>query len=195
MWRSIKPWISAVVLVLILHYSGALASISVITNKALINSGIMGADPDDTNLVKEKFDYNFSIQTLEGKSVEMKDFKGKTIFLNLWATWCGPCRAEMPSIQSLYEKMNSDSVAFIILSLDKSDQPEKVRKYIESKNFTFPVYMAGRLSNQTSVEVIPTTFVISPNGTLAYTGEGISDYDTNKFRKFIQKLNAETLPN
>lgn len=190
MWRSIKPWITALVFVLILRYTGALAGLSVFASSALVNSGLMNANPDTNALKEEIFDYGFSVKTLDGKSVAISEFKGKTIFLNMWATWCGPCRAEMPSIQSLYEKVNSDSIAFVMLSLDNEDQPLKVKKYIESKKFSFPVYIAGELTPQTTIKTIPTTFIISPDGKIAYKSAGMADYDTNKFRKFLAKLSA-----
>jgi thiol-disulfide isomerase/thioredoxin len=195
MWKSIKPWVSAIVLILILRYTGALAGLSGLTQTAMIKSGLMSANPDDASLVKEMFDYGFSIKTLDGKTVDMSEFKGKTIFLNMWATWCGPCRAEMPSIQSLYEKVNTDSIAFIILSLDEEDQPLKVKKYIESKKFSFPVYIAGKLTPQTTINTIPTTFIVGPDGKIAHKGVGMADYDTKSFRKFLTKLSGGTETN
>jgi thiol-disulfide isomerase/thioredoxin len=187
-WRFLKPWISAAVIVLILRYTGALSGITAVTNQAVLLSGFLDADPNGYSGSKESFDYNFSVKTLDGKSVDFNGFKGKPLFLNLWATWCGPCRAEMPSIQKLYDKTNSDSVAFVILSIDAEDQLQKVDKYVTSREFSFPVFIAEDLPPQLQVKVIPTTFVIDKNGMFAYKKSGMADYDTKQFKKFLDKL-------
>src|SRR5690606_12751282 len=73
------------------------------------------------NLKGSDFNYAFTIKDLEGNIKSFDDYKNKVIFLNLWATWCGPCRAEMPSIQKLYNKTQSDDVVFIMLSIDREE--------------------------------------------------------------------------
>lgn len=188
--RAVKPWLTTIVVVLVLKYSGALASLSTLTQSALVHSGLVSADPEEDNSTREEFDYSLIVNTLDKEAVSLSEFRGKTIFLNLWATWCGPCRAEMPSIQKLYEKVNSDSVVFVMLSLDAPDQVEKVRKYIDKAGYTFPVFIAGELTQQTSVEIIPTTFVITPDGKVDYTKSGMADYDTKKFLKYLRKLSG-----
>jgi thiol-disulfide isomerase/thioredoxin len=191
MWRSLKPWLSFIAILLILRFTGALSGISSVTNRAVLLTGVMDADPSEYHPTKELFDYNFSIKTLTGESIDFNQFKGKPVFLNLWATWCGPCRAEMPSIQNLYNTVNKDSITFIMLSLDAEDEPQKVSKYVDSKGFTFPVFIASDLPAQLQVKLIPTTFVIDKDGTMAYKKAGMADYDTKQFRKFLDKLMAK----
>lgn len=82
----------------------------------------------------------FKMVSLNGKTVSFESLKGKVVFMNMWATWCPPCIAEMPNIQKLYEKIGSDKIAFVMLSLDE-DGMEKVKKFIGKKGFTFPVYL------------------------------------------------------
>lgn len=191
MWRSLKPWISVIALLLVLHYSGALAGLSSLSKSAILETGALDADPSFSDGEKELLDFNFAVKTLEGETVDFNSFKGKTIFLNIWATWCGPCRAEMPSIQKLYNKVSHDSIAFVMLSIDPVDQPGKVDKYIRNQKYTFPVFIAGELPVQLQVSVIPTTFVISPEGAIVYKKTGMAQYDTNKFRKFLERLSDE----
>ena len=188
LWKRLRPWISFALLIIILRYTGILGAFTSVTQKAVLATGALDADPAEYATSKESFDYNFSIKTLDGRDVDFNEFRGKPIFLNLWATWCGPCRAEMPSIQKLYEKVNKDSVAFVILSLDPEDQLQKVSKYVESKEFTFPVFIAGDLPSQLQVKMIPSTFVVDKNGILAYKKSGMADYDTKQFKKFLDKL-------
>ena len=79
--------------------------------------------------------------SLANESVELSDLKGKVVFLNQWATWCPPCRAEMPAIEKLYESVDKTKVAFVMLSLD--EDPQKARQFVKQNNFTFPVYVPG----------------------------------------------------
>jgi thiol-disulfide isomerase/thioredoxin len=188
LWRSLKPWISVVALLLILRFTGALAGLSSLTSKAALASGLLDARPKSYSSKKERFDYNFAIKKLDGTEIDFAKYKGKTVFLNIWATWCGPCRAEMPSIQKLYEKVNDDSVAFVMLSIDREDEPQKVIDYIAAKGFTFPVFIAGRLPKLLQVRIVPSTFVIARDGTVAYKKSGMAEYDTDKFKKFLDKL-------
>lgn len=189
-WRSIRPWILVISIYLLLRYTGAMGPISSATNQAVLLTGIMDADPSGHEPSKELFNYDFTVKNLNGETIDLVQYKGKPIFLNLWATWCGPCRAEMPSIQKLYNSVNKDSIHFIMLSLDEPDQVKKVNKYVESKEFTFPVFIAQELPEQLQVKLIPTTFVIDKDGTIAYKKEGMADYDTKQFKKFLDKLMA-----
>lgn len=189
-WRLVKPWAVALVLLLILRYTGALSGISSLSNRAVLETGILNADPDSNDSRKDAFEYGFAIKKPDGTVVDFNDYRGKTIFLNMWATWCGPCRAEMPSIQKLYESVGSDSIQFVMLSIDREEDLNKVEQYVASKKFTFPTFIAGELPAQLQVKIIPTTFVISPEGVIVYKKSGMADYNTNKFRKFLHKVNA-----
>lgn len=192
LWRGVKPWISFIAILLILRYTGAMAGLSSIANRAVLETGLMDANPDAyAASLKERFDYDFTIMKLDGTPVEFNKYKGKTVFLNIWATWCGPCRAEMPSIQKLFEQTTGDSVSFVMLSIDRQDDPQKVNDYVASKGFTFPVFIAGDLPQLLQVKIVPSTFIIRPDGTIAYKKSGMADYNTNRFRKFLDKLSNE----
>ncbi|AMM49917.1 alkyl hydroperoxide reductase [Rufibacter sp. DG15C] len=130
----------------------------------------------------------FQMKDLDGKKVSFESLRGKVIFLNIWATWCPPCIAEMPNIQSLYEKVGSDKIAFVMLSVDQKSS-EKVKKFITKKGFTFPVYMpASQLPEEFSSPAIPTTYIISPEGQIVAQQNGMAEYDTPEVRDFLQKL-------
>ncbi len=189
-WRFSKPWAVALVLLLILRYTGALSGISSLSKRAVLETGILNADPDSYDSRMDDFEYGFAVKKPDGTIVDFNDYRGKTIFLNMWATWCGPCRAEMPSIQKLYESVGSDSIQFVMLSIDREEDLNKVEQYVASKKFTFPTFIAGELPGQLQVKIIPTTFVISPEGVIVYKKSGMADYNTNKFRKFLHKVNA-----
>ena len=184
--RALRPWATFLVIFLILRYTGALSGLSALSSTALIKTGAMNIDLEDTKF-EGSFDYNFTIKDLEGNKVDFNQFKGKVVFLNLWATWCGPCVAEMPSIESLYGKMDKDKVAFVILNW--LEEPRKVSKFIQAKKFTFPVYVMYKdVPEQLIVPSIPTTFIIGPDGKMATKKVGTANYDTEKFKTFLEEL-------
>ncbi|HEY5824771.1 MAG TPA: TlpA disulfide reductase family protein, partial [Cyclobacteriaceae bacterium] len=140
----------------------------------------------------ESFDYDFMIKDLTGNKINFDQYKGKVVFINLWATWCGPCRAEMPGIQKLYDKVDHNKISFVMLSIDKDVNKEKVVKFIKDRSFSFPTFMpSGYLSSQLNVPNIPTSFIISKDGKIVVKEIGMKNYDTSKFKKLLEKLAAE----
>ncbi|WP_224996191.1 TlpA disulfide reductase family protein [Cesiribacter sp. SM1] len=130
----------------------------------------------------------FKMVDMEGKTLAFESLKGKVIFMNIWATWCPPCVAEMPNIQSLYDKVGSDKIAFVMLSVDQGSM-KKVKKFVDRKGFTFPVYMpASQLPEEFYTQAIPTTFIISPEGKIVARQEGMAEYDTKEVRDFLEDL-------
>ena len=188
---TLKPWAIFIGIFFLLKVTGLGSEISVLTQSALLKAGVMDVNPEGTTAKEQTFSYDFTVRDLDGKKLNMKDLKGKVIFLNLWATWCGPCRVEMPSIQSLYNDVDKDKVAFVMLSLDQEDQRSKISKFIDDKEFTFPVYLpASPLPNLLRVNTIPTTFIISPDGKVKSKKVGMANYDTEDMRAFLKDLSA-----
>jgi thiol-disulfide isomerase/thioredoxin len=187
----LKPIIGAVVIIALLQATGLLSSVSVFTQTALLKVGVRDASSSEMKK-PEPFDFGFTIKNSAGEKFNFEQFKGKVVFLNLWATWCGPCRAEMPTIQALYNKMDSSKVVFVMLSIDRdSDQP-KIRNYINKYKYTFPVYQpSGPLTSQLDVPSIPTTFVINKEGKIVSKEVGTTNFDTSRFRKFLTALENE----
>ncbi len=174
----------AFAIIFVLKVTGLLTNFTYLSQSAAIETGLLDASTDKKEPID--FDFRFQIKDLKGTKFEFEQFKGKVIFLNLWATWCGPCKAEMPTIQSLYSSVANDSIVFVMLSLDKDLQQPKVIKYITDKQYTFPVYMpSGYLTEQLSVPSIPTTFVINKQGKIVAKEVGTTNFDTSKFRKFL----------
>ena len=185
LWKRLAPWCYAITLLLVLRYTGILAGVSVFANRALMELGMMKATPAPV-ASDEYLDYNFKVTSMSGEEIDFSTFKGKRIFVNLWATWCGPCRAEMPSIQKLYETADKEKITFVMLSLDGHDKKKAVEKFINSKPYTFPVYMASDLPELLQVNSIPSTFVFDAKGKLIYQKTGMASYDSEKFRKFVE---------
>ena len=190
-WKTLRPWVIVVVVFLVLRYTGLLSGISYVTGSLLLRTGVMNAEIEEPAVIKS-FDYNFKIKDLEGNVVDFNDFKGKTIFLNVWATWCGPCRVEMPSIQKIYDKIDREKVVFIMLAVDERKDFEKVVNFISEKEYTFPVYVPHEfLPDQLMVKIIPTTFVIDTKGKIATKETGAANYDTDEFKSFLEGLTTK----
>jgi len=186
----IKPLIAAAIIIALLQATGLMGAVSHYTQTALLQSGLLNASAKPLAPKKQdNFDYNFTLRNAAGERIKFEQYKGKVVFLNIWATWCGPCRREMPTIQSLYEKMDSTGVEFVILSVDRDSDEPKIGKYINQYNFTFPVYRpSGTLTAQLDVPGIPTTFIISKEGKIVSKEVGATNFDTPKFRKFLSDL-------
>ena len=188
-FQFLKPLPAAFIIVSLLLVTGQFSEVAYITQRAALSAGVMNASIPDSRQEEETFDFGFSLKDLAGNRINAEQLKGKVIFLNLWATWCGPCRAEMPSIQKLYTKINNDKIVFVMLSIDKDQALPKVQAYIGKNSYTFPIYMpSGYLTEQLNVPSIPTTFIISKEGMIVYKQVGSKNYNTNKFQKFLTDL-------
>src|SRR5947208_115536 len=100
---------------------------------------------------------SFIVQDVAGNKVDLQQFKGKKIFVNLWATWCPPCRAELPSIEKLYQSADTAKVQFVLLSLDNDF--ETAKQFMQKKGFKLPIFFpAGDVPDLFAVNGIPTTF-------------------------------------
>jgi len=184
----LKPFVVAAILIAVLKLTGSLSSVSYFANAALLKTGILNAQPE-YEAPNTQFNYDFKIKDLNGQIVDANQFKGKVVFLNLWATWCGPCRAEMPSIEKLYNSVDKEKVAFVILSLDQEQAFSKVVQYVEKNKYTFPVYHhTGSLPELLQVPSIPTTFIIDKEGNVASKKVGATNFDTDKFKKYLEGL-------
>lgn len=184
-----KPFIVAFIIIMLLQVTGLFGDVAALTQQAALSTGLMNVTipSEDKNL--QDFDYGFTMKDSLGNRFNADQFKGKVIFLNLWATWCGPCRAEMPAIHKLYDQVRDERIVFIMLSIDKDQAIQKVKAYVRKNKYTFPVYMpSGYLTDQLNVPSIPTTFVISKDGKIMMKEVGTKNYNTDKFRKFLNEL-------
>lgn len=129
----------------------------------------------------------FSLTDLTGKTWALKDLRGKVILVNFWATWCPPCRTEMPDLQSLYSHFKDQG--FVILAISDEDAP-KVKSYIEQYHYTYPVLLdPGRKVNEAySIEGIPKSFVYDREGKLV-----AQSIDMRTKRQFLEMLSQAGL--
>lgn len=116
---------------------------------------------------------DWQLKDLDGKSVKLSDFKGKVVILNFWATWCPPCRREIPSFVSLQKEYGDKGLVIIGVSLDEKG-PAAVKPFISKMGINYPVVMGDPkvAADYGGIAVVPTTFVIDRNGNVAAMHEG-----------------------
>jgi len=153
----------------------------------VIDTGIVQPSLVDEKIPIAMSDLQWRITNLDGETMRLESFKGKVIFINMWASWCGPCRAELPEIDNLYRKNTNPDLVFIIMSLDKD--PDTMYKYLENNDFTFPVYRTyDQLPGFFNAGSIPTSYLIDKKGNLVMKTVGIASYDTPEFRDYLDRL-------
>ena len=135
----------------------------------------------DSNTLSPALD--FTLQDQYGNTHTLDDYKGKVIFLNFWATWCGPCRAEMPEIQDLYEKYK-DSEDVVVLGVAAPSMGQEISKqgiaeFLETNGYTYPVLMDTNweLFQGYGISAFPTTFMITADGNVYGAVRGQLTYD------------------
>lgn len=125
---------------------------------------------------------------IEGKVIDLGDLKGKVIFLNFWATWCPPCRAEMPSLSKLHVRFKDDKDV-VFLFVDADGDLKKSSKFLANRQYTLPVFaFASEIPKQIFESALPTTVIFDRKGRLSFRHEGIANYSDQKFIDFITQL-------
>lgn len=167
-----------------IYFSGMQAEVFGKVQQAVLSTGFMNAGELDES-VQKSADYNFKLIDEDGNILDATGLKGKTIFMNIWATWCAPCVAEMPSINKLYGKLKDDpNVVFLMISEDRDFQTAK--DWVVKKEFDFPIYkLTTRLPDMYETNVVPTTVVISSEGKVVVKKTGMANYNTKRFRKLL----------
>jgi len=124
----------------------------------------------------------------EGKPVDILDLKGKVVFLNFWATWCPPCKAEMPSIQNLVKKFKgNDKVVFMLVEIEH--EKEKAHTFLKENKLSLPIYYPeSEIPSEWLGQSIPTTIILDKDGRIAARHEGMADYDRKEVFEFITDL-------
>ena len=118
---------------------------------------------------------DFSGTTAEGKEIRLSDYKGKVVVVNFWATWCSPCRAEMPGFIKLEKKYRDRGVAFVGLAVN--DELPKIAQYTAQNKIVWPTILATPELSQSygGVHSIPSTFIVSRKGAIVAAIEGMAE--------------------
>jgi thiol-disulfide isomerase/thioredoxin len=110
--------------------------------------------------------YDFQLEDMDGNTVQLSDFRGQKVFLNFWASWCPPCRVEMPHLQNFYEE-NEDVVVLGVNVVSSESNPANASAFIDELELTFPnLYGVEDVVNLYMVESLPTSYFIGTDGTV-----------------------------
>ncbi len=132
---------------------------------------------------------DFSLETPDGKTLGLKDFKGKVILLNFWATWCEPCKAELPSMQRLYESLRPAGVEVVAISIDRNKK-DRIKEYVKEYDLTFPVLLdpSQKVRKGYFIMGLPTSYLIGADGNLKGFVSGAREWDSAASKKLFSNL-------
>lgn len=129
----------------------------------------------------------FTTTSLSGKAFSSTELKDKVVLINFWATWCPPCKVELPLLQeNIYNKIKDKN--FAVLCISRGEKEEIVKKFIQEKKYTFPVYIDPQTTtyNLFATKYIPRNFVIGKNGKVIWSSVGFSEKEFNLMIKIIE---------
>jgi peroxiredoxin len=152
---------------------------------------------DSTNKLRLEFPKtpaaapNFELKDPAGKPLSLKDFRGKVVFLNFWATWCPPCIEEMPAMEKLHQELEKDGL--VMLAVNFQEGPERVKVFFTQHNLTFTPLLDrdGKVTEQYQAWGLPVSVVINKRGQIAARATGSKDWHSDEARQFFKKLLAD----
>jgi peroxiredoxin len=109
---------------------------------------------------------DFSLMSPDGETISLKDLRGQAVLVNLWATWCPPCRAEMPAIQKLYDEYKDQGFVVLAVNMTYQDTPSEVLPFTKANNLSFPILLdeTGGMAKSYELRSLPSSFFIDRNG-------------------------------
>lgn len=137
---------------------------------------------------------DFTLKDLKGTQVTLKNFKGRVVFLNFWATWCPPCRREMPSMERLYKQLKDRD--FTMLAVDMQESEKRVRAFISEFSLSFPALLDlnGDISSLYGIVGLPTTYIIDREGKIIGKAVGPRDWSSQESKQLFQSLLKKSAP-
>lgn len=143
-----------------------------------------------TQLKPAKTAKDFTLPDLDGKTHRLSDYRGKVVLVNFWATWCPPCRREMPSMERLSQRLKDQG--FVVLAINQQEDPDKVFVFTSQlkPEPTFPLLSDrnSAVANAWGVQGLPTSFLVDKRGRVAYRAMGGREFDHPEITRVIQRL-------
>jgi thiol-disulfide isomerase/thioredoxin len=136
---------------------------------------------------------DFSLQDMDGETFELKKTRGHWVFLHFWASWCGPCKKEMPAVQHLANSMQ-DNLQIVMINTAEDD--DTVFTFLAAINVELNslIDKDGLVTEEWKPRGLPTTFLINPQGEIKYQAIGGRDWDKPEYLNFLKKLIAASIP-
>ncbi len=134
---------------------------------------------------------NFTLKSLSGKNLKLSEMAGNVVMINFWASWCGPCREEMPLLNALHNKY--EPLGFTVLGVNVEEQTDNARGFLKDFPVDFPVLLdnMNQVSKLYKVIAMPTTVIVDRDGNMRFLHKGYKSGDEKKYRKMVKKLVRE----
>lgn len=132
----------------------------------------------------------FALPDLAGKTVQLKQFRGKLVLLNFFATWCGPCREEMPGMERLHRAHRE--AGLVVAAVNFQESAKTVRPFVQELKLSFPIVLdaEGAASREYGVRALPVTFLIGRDGNILWRAIGGRDWESAQARRYFAQLVA-----
>lgn len=155
-------------------------------------TGIFNANIDEQKSDKtDQPNLDFDFEREDGLSKNTSELRGKVLFINFWASWCPPCRAEFPSIEKLYSKFKGNP-DILFLTINEDEDLSAAKSYINQEKLTLPFYKTMKaVPKEIYNGTLPTTIVMDKNGKIRYRHEGFANYASEKFIQQVEELISE----
>jgi peroxiredoxin len=134
----------------------------------------------------------FTLPDLTGKPISLSDFRGKVVLVNIWATWCGPCKREIPSLDRLYQMRKDEGFEIVAVSVDRTPS-SKVASFVAEHQMSFPVLhdVRGEVGNKYWARAIPSSFVLDREGVIRWKVAGAIKWDDPGVVRRVDQLLAQ----
>ena len=134
---------------------------------------------------------NFTLKSLDGKNLKLSEMRGNVVLINFWASWCGPCRQEMPLLNALHNKYAP--LGFTVLGVNVEENSDDARGFLVNFPVDFPILLdnKNKVSKQYNVIAMPTTVVVDRDGNMRFLHKGYKSGDEKAYRKMVKKLIRE----
>ena len=130
----------------------------------------------------------FSLKGIDGHPLRLEDLKGKVVFLNFWATWCVPCREEMPAMERLYREYGERGL--VVLAVNFQESPDTVKRFMRELHLTFPTVLDsdGAAARDFAVRGLPVSFLLSRDGRILWQAIGSREWDGAEARDYFKRI-------
>ncbi len=162
------------------------------TTSALLVLGASLALPLTANAVDVREDApDFTLKSLEGSNLRLEEYRGQVVLINFWASWCGPCRQEMPLLDRLHHRY--EDTGFAVLGVNVEGEAAPAQEIVDKTNVTFPILIddGQKVSDMYNLQAMPTTVVVDRDGVVRYIHPGYKPGDEAKYVEVVKKLIRE----
>ncbi|XOV84819.1 MAG: TlpA disulfide reductase family protein [bacterium] len=165
--------------------------LSVVAGALLISAGLLNNDAWGANVPIAENAPDFTLKTLEGTNLRLEEHRGEVLLINFWASWCGPCRQEMPILDRLHERY--EDTGFAVWGINVEGEEEPAQKLVDKTKVTFPVLIdeGQAVSELYDLEAMPSTVVVDRDGVVRYIHRGYKPGDEAKYVEVVKKLIRE----